>query len=1036
MTTFLNYLNYEHLGRQEWIKSVEKDLSDGIKLIRIVESAQKRVFSTGCLEQDGVRLVNIGSRDIVSGNLKLILSLIWRFIEHYHIPASGCKSTPQKKLLMAWLQSVLPEFRLTNFRTNWNDGVALSALVDYCKPGLLDWKLLNLNNRHTNCKTALELAEQHLAVPMIISPHHLCSAHLDEPSCVTYLAYFVRRNGPGYKATLRNSQKLLSDVRLLDLERSWNDGFLLCKLTEAIGGHIPGFKDMIFDDPCQWAWNITQALECISTEFGIVSLVGAESIAGYQNAYMGILALCAALSCPPSKSPKSPSSQQLELAIARSQQKSYIIQQPVHIHLVMHQPNPISFTFNAEDLQLVVIGPNGSKLSPKTIKTTQDMQTNQVILSFTPQDIGKHTAHIICEGKELSTSPISFQVVLPFVLGKASYSSMAKYSEPLPVGIEHVSFSGLQQPCALGSLVEIVVNAQVSVKTVKGEVTVLAFSPTGACKPCDVVYENNSYVTTFTPTEIGEWQIHILYNGRHIKGSPFQCHVYDSSLIDVYGLDVGSVGQELKFTVDASKAGKGDIEISIIRQGRQVPCHISEKGGPSTGVYSVHFTPDGAGQYKIHIIFNDQEVKGSPFLLDIADASAVSVHGDHLRNTAVGKIATFFIHAVGVENKDISVTVAGPSNRKKHARVVPLDESTYKVEWKPIEAGEHIIDVDLFGLPVPESPFHCNVGDPEQVTVMKMPKYIDATHLNTPHSFEIDATAAGSGNLEIFINGGLVVCRVRELAPRHFEAEFTPVQLVKHVIEMKFNGQNVLNSPWILPIRDADDPGQEQKISITSNPITHSTHQERELIGVGLAKAAVGQVSSFDIKSDTLKPENLSVRLTDSNGKEMNVVVIQRNGRLRCEYQLPKVGEYQLEIFINGQLVDCGPLFISSYEVQKVFIRPVGDTELGKPVHFIVDAVEAGKGQLEISVNQGQVPNNVQMQDAGRCLVTFIPQKTGTYMIDVTFNGNQVQGCPIKVDVQAKQEVQVLAARRPLLDLLRPLIEDHHLLISQVAPPH
>lgn len=37
-----------------------------------------------------------------------------------------------------------------------------------------------------------------------------------------------------------------------------------------------------------------------------------------------------------------------------------------------------------------------------------------------------------------------------------------------------------------------------------------------------------------------------------------------------------------------------------------------------------------------------------------------------------------------------------------------------------------------------------------------------------------------------------------------------------------------------------------------------------------------------------------------------------------------------------------------------------------------VDAVEAGKGQLEISVNQGQVPNNVQMQDAGRCLVGLI----------------------------------------------------------------
>lgn len=57
-----------------------------------------------------------------------------------------------------------------------------------------------------------------------------------------------------------------------------------------------------------------------------------------------------------------------------------------------------------------------------------------------------------------------------------------------------------------------------------------------------------------------------------------------------------------------------------------------------------------------------------------------------------------------------------------------------------------------------------------------------------------------------------------------------------------------------------------------------------------------------------------------------------------------------------------------------------------------VDAVDAGKGQLEISINQGKVPNNVQMQGAGRCLVTFIPQYPGKYVIDVTFNGEQVHG--------------------------------------------
>ncbi|KAK5975628.1 hypothetical protein GCK32_019755 [Trichostrongylus colubriformis] len=75
-----------------------------------------------------------------------------------------------------------------------------------------------------------------------------------------------------------------------------------------------------------------------------------------------------------------------------------------------------------------------------------------------------------------------------------------------------------------------------------------------------------------------------------------------------------------------------------------------------------------------------------------------------------------------------------------------------------------------------------------------------------------------------------------------------------------------------------------------------------------------------------------------------------------------------------------------------------------------VDAVDAGKGQLEISVNQGRVPNNVQMQGAGRCLVTFIPQHPGTYVIDVTFNGEQVHGCPIKVEILPKQVGETIHA--------------------------
>lgn len=38
--------------------------------------------------------------------------------------------------------------------------------------------------------------------------------------------------------------------------------------------------------------------------------------------------------------------------------------------------------------------------------------------------------------------------------------------------------------------------------------------------------------------------------------------VFDAGLVQVYGLDVGLVGQELKFNVNASEAGRGHVEVS------------------------------------------------------------------------------------------------------------------------------------------------------------------------------------------------------------------------------------------------------------------------------------------------------------------------------------------------------------------------------------------------------------------------------------------------------------------------------------------
>ena len=66
----------------------------------------------------------IGAEDIRSGNIKLILGLIWTLIRRYQIGSQS--KLPPKAMMLSWCNAILhPHVSVKNFSTDWNDGVAL-----------------------------------------------------------------------------------------------------------------------------------------------------------------------------------------------------------------------------------------------------------------------------------------------------------------------------------------------------------------------------------------------------------------------------------------------------------------------------------------------------------------------------------------------------------------------------------------------------------------------------------------------------------------------------------------------------------------------------------------------------------------------------------------------------------------------------------------------------------------------------------------------------------------------------------------------
>lgn len=88
--------------------------------------------------------MSVDSSDIVDQKLKLILGLVWTLILHYSISmpmwdddevAVEKKEQTPKQRLLAWIQNRVPDRRIINFTTDWNDGRAIGALVDGVAPG-------------------------------------------------------------------------------------------------------------------------------------------------------------------------------------------------------------------------------------------------------------------------------------------------------------------------------------------------------------------------------------------------------------------------------------------------------------------------------------------------------------------------------------------------------------------------------------------------------------------------------------------------------------------------------------------------------------------------------------------------------------------------------------------------------------------------------------------------------------------------------------------------------------------------------------
>ncbi|XP_076146024.1 spectrin beta chain, non-erythrocytic 1 isoform X3 [Alosa pseudoharengus] len=215
--TFTKWVN-SHLSRVSCrITDLYMDLRDGRMLIKLLEvlsgerlpKPTKGRMRIHCLEnvdkalqflkEQRVHLENMGSHDIVDGNHRLTLGLIWTIILRFQIQDISVETEDNKEkrsakdALLLWCQMKTAGYtnvNIHNFTTSWRDGMAFNALIHKHRPDLIDFDKLKKSNVHYNLQNAFNLAEQHLGLTKLLDPEDISVDHPDEKSIITYVVTY------------------------------------------------------------------------------------------------------------------------------------------------------------------------------------------------------------------------------------------------------------------------------------------------------------------------------------------------------------------------------------------------------------------------------------------------------------------------------------------------------------------------------------------------------------------------------------------------------------------------------------------------------------------------------------------------------------------------------------------------------------------------------------------------------------------------------------------------------------------------------
>ncbi|XP_029350558.1 filamin-A-like isoform X8 [Echeneis naucrates] len=1015
--TFTRWCN-EHLKvLNKRIQDLQKDLSDGLKLIGLLEVlSQKKMFrkyhsrpnfrqmklenvsvALEFLEREHIKLVSIDSKAIVDGNLKLILGLIWTLILHYSISMpmwededdeDAKKLTPKQRLL-GWIQNKVPQLPITNFHRDWRDGKALGALVDNCAPGLCpDWETWDPSQPVENAREAMQQADDWLGVPQVIAPEEIVDPNVDEHSVMTYLSQFP-------KAKLKPGAPLRAKTLHPKRAKAYGPGIeprgnvvlkpaeFLVETVEAGLGEVLVYVE----DP----EGHTEEARVIPNNdknrtYSVVYLPKVEGLHKVKVLFAGQDIDRSPFTVNVSKAMGDPS--RVQARGPGLQPMGNMANKPTYFDIY-------TAGAGAGDVGVIIVDSNGRR---DTVEIVLENKGDSIFrCTYVPVLEGPHTVYVTFAGQQIPRSPFTIHI-----------------AEACNPNACRASGRGLQPK---GLRVKEVADFKVYAKGAgSGELKVTVKGPKGLEEPVKILeVETDMYECNYYPIMMGKYIISITWGGHSIPRSPFEVQVNEeagSQKVRAWGpgLETGMVGKSADFVVEAIGTEVGTLGFSI-EGPSQAKIECDDKGD---GSCDVRYWPTEPGDYAVHVICDDEDIKDSPFMAHILPTAndvfpeKVRCYGPGLEplGCIVNKPADFTIDTHGAGRGELKLYAQDAEGFPIDIQLTDNGDSTFFCVYVPTKPIKHTIIITWGEVNVPKSPFRVTIGEgshPENVKVYGPGVEKTGLKANEPTYFTVDCSEAGQGDVSIGIK-----CAPGVVGPAEadidfdiikndndtFTVKYMPPGPGQYTIMVLFADQEIPISPFRIKVDPSHDAAKVRAegpgLSRTGVEVAKPTHYTIYTKGAGKAKPEVHFSAAG--KGDAVR----DFEIIDNHDYSYTV-----------RYTAAQQGNLSITICHGGDPIPKSPFNINvapPLDLSKVKVQGLNNkVDVGEDQEFTISTRGAGgQGKLDVKItspSRRPIPCKLESGTSNEVhTVKYIPPEEGPYRVNVSYDGNPIPGSPFAVE--------------------------------------